>query len=83
MLYVTIKKTGLPLYDKAWHVGESLSISPTEMPFVESLQADCDELEHIVNLFMGADGNCTIPISKRRVNCWYGDIAKTIVFAVK
>jgi hypothetical protein len=57
-----------------WHVGESNPIEWDKTVFVETVQADGHELEHIKALF-----GPTLPTAKGRVVRWFGDDAKTIV----
>ena len=67
MLTIHVKGKGL-MY---WHIGEEvpyLSITD-EVVFV---QADGDELRHIVDNFLG------IPMAKRKVVRWTGDAANFI-----
>jgi hypothetical protein len=58
------------------HIGE---IIPARNPYdVLELQADCDELIAIRNLF-ASDRTFTIPMPQcNRVVRWFGDIARTI-----
>lgn len=63
--------------DKEWHTGEPWPDIPTS--YVDSLQADGDELVYIVNLF-----DSSIPyVGSARVQRWYGDTAKTIAFVLE
>lgn len=80
-----------------WHVGERLP--PTiSYDMVDAIQADCDELEHIVDVFSVARRVRThgvspeeqpiikiptIPVSDKRVQNWVGDIARTIFLALR
>lgn len=75
---VTTKKP-----DFEWHIGERLELSPEYINTIQYIQADGDELEHIViefTLISNTYANITIPLPKtKRVVKWYGDIAKTII----
>ena len=68
-----------------WHIGQTLP--PIKIDSVVSLQADGDELEHIVDQYQcgGQRANTAtycysipMPMDKPVVT-WYGDIAKTII----
>lgn len=73
MLYINFGKTER---EAVWHIGESLPYIETQC--IQFIQADGDELDHIKNQF-----GDTIPFSKRPVQSWYGDFAKSIVFALR
>ena len=73
MLYIKRMNQDLEI---EWHVGELLVINADH---VQLIQADGDELQLIEDTF-----GKTIPFAHRTsVQCWYGDIAKSIVFAIK
>lgn len=60
--------------DVEWHVGEKLAALPEDVKFV---QADCDELEWLTREFNN------LPYSGARVQRWYGDVAKMIVWRLR
>lgn len=72
MLYVRVGKN---IVD--WHIGEPKPIFTSEFQNIDEIQADGDELVKVLTMFDG-----TIPSSGKLVQCWYGDIAKTIAFAL-
>ncbi len=72
MLY--IKTTYANQDEIEWHVEEFLSINADHVLLI---QADGNELDLILDIF----GN-SIPHSHRLVQSWFGDIAKSIVFAL-
>lgn len=60
-------------WERSWHVGTPISLTVNEADSVYYVQADGDELAHIVNLMPN------IPVAMhKRVNRWFGDIAKFI-----
>lgn len=67
-------------HELTWHIGQKLPIFSTkQIDAISHIQADGDELQHIMNLF-SIDGVFTIPMPKvGRVIRWFGDIAKTII----
>lgn len=70
-LYVTFKNHNLAA--KQWHVGEDFSIPMHETDLVVSVQADGDELTHVIGKF----AHLPYPRNTRVVR-WFGDWAKLI-----
>lgn len=65
---------------KDYHVGDKVDLEweDDRIPKIEYVQADGHELEAIVKLFQES-----IPLPRRsRVIRWYGDLARTIHFAM-
>ena len=70
MLYIILNGK-----ERTWHVGQPSPISHSEAADVDEIQADGDELEHIVDMF---PINRSLPIPRGRVVRWFGDHAKLI-----
>lgn len=58
-----------------WHIGEETKHFHRNAEVFNMVQADGDELMHIVSLF---GPNMPVPTGKRVVR-WYGDFARTIL----
>jgi hypothetical protein len=72
MLYIVLDIDGHEM-EKTWHVGEPCDITPEVAAKVMLVQADSDELTHIVRHFQN------LPFAKARlVQTWRGDLAKFI-----
>lgn len=69
MMYITLEGERLA---REWHVGEPSPIEHQDACGVTEVQADGDELLHVIDLFAG------IPVRERRVLRWFGDDAKFI-----
>jgi hypothetical protein len=74
MMYITIyHKDGVHV-ERTWHTGTPFpfACSTIEQAFRINVQADGDELEHVL-------ANCNnIPTTNRRVQTWSGDFARFI-----
>lgn len=80
MLYVDLKgdkNLALSPQTVEWHIGQTLRVAPWEVERVKAVQADGDELEFITGQFKDS-----IPNSRQRIQAWYGDTAKSIVFSL-
>jgi len=64
---------------RRWYVG--MWVPNVDPITIVALQADSDELNHIIHLF--THDTLTIPLSRESVNVWYGDIARTIYSALR
>lgn len=61
-----------------WERGETLTVAEYEVNRVMYIQADDDELDWIAQGF-----GDTIPLHcNNRVQAWYGDVAKSIVYSL-
>ena len=66
-----------------WHVGSGIPIRYDEICAIQEIQADGDELYHIVKQYRngqwGGNDTYSIPVpAKNKVVRWFGDFAKTI-----
>lgn len=78
MMYIVYKHPGTPVLkeraeERTWHVGQQPEPLQNEILSIVEVQADCDELEYILNRFTN------LPRSTQRVQRWYGDMARFIV----
>lgn len=60
-----------------FHVGQERDILALRLTEISLIEADGDELQHILSRFTIAN-QFTIPVPNKRICRWYGDIAKTI-----
>lgn len=60
-----------------WHVGQRVPLTDLVIEHVQFVQADCDELAWITQEFTN------LPLSKGRVQRWYGDTAKMIAWRLR
>lgn len=62
-----------------YHVGDKVNHEweDDRIPRIEFVQADGHELEAVIKMFQG-----TIPMPRTRVVRWYGDLARTIHYAM-
>jgi hypothetical protein len=60
-----------------WHTGKRLPIYHGDIQDVTEIQADGDELRVVLELF-----GTSIPRTNKKVQRWFGDIAKTIAAAL-
>jgi len=72
-------------FSRTWHIGELMPVSIDSIEDIVMIQADGDELTHIINQYTTLHLNntidiCTIPlIPNIRVMRWCGSIAQTII----
>jgi hypothetical protein len=66
-------KSGVGGIEVGWHIREHLDVGYHEVPLVEEVQADGDELELVREICQN------IPMTNGHVVRWFGDTAKFIV----
>ena len=82
MLFITIKLNDYsPFFDKKWHIGEPFPVSYRDIEKVVELQADGNELHHLMRKFKTPDA--TGLFSKLTVQRWFGDEAKRLTSMIE
>lgn len=72
-MYIVVDWNGSDV-EMTWHVGKFLPIASEDVKHIKEVQADGDELEYIKNNFSHMPVNVN-----RRVNRWFGEMARFIV----
>jgi hypothetical protein len=72
MLYI-IFDNGVSTNELAWHVGQKIQLMTPAIQAIVEVQADGDELKHIMGCMDNVPNNRFKP-----TNRWFGDMAKFI-----